>query len=63
MATRTIAVVGATGGQGGGLARAIAADESGEFAAHDPEIARRLNPQLQTFSQWLERHADQIQIG
>jgi uncharacterized protein YbjT (DUF2867 family) len=30
---KTIAVVGATGAQGGGLVRAIAADDSGEFAA------------------------------
>src|SRR6185503_20199638 len=33
MAARTIAVVGATGAQGGGLVRAITADRSGEFAA------------------------------
>ena len=31
--TKTIAVVGATGAQGGGLVRAILADTSGEFAA------------------------------
>src|SRR5262245_10450504 len=31
MAKKIIAVVGATGAQGGGLARAILADESGEF--------------------------------
>ena len=33
MAKKTIAVVGATGAQGGGLVRAILADPSGEFAA------------------------------
>ena len=33
MAARIIAVVGATGAQGGGLVRAITADRSGEFAA------------------------------
>jgi uncharacterized protein YbjT (DUF2867 family) len=33
MARKTIAVVGATGAQGGGLVRAILADPSGEFAA------------------------------
>jgi len=33
MAARTIAVVGATGAQGGGLVGAITADRSGEFAA------------------------------
>lgn len=33
MATKTIAVVGATGAQGGGLVRAILADPSGGFAA------------------------------
>jgi uncharacterized protein YbjT (DUF2867 family) len=33
MPARTIAIVGATGAQGGGLVRAITADRSGEFAA------------------------------
>ena len=33
MAARTIAIVGATGAQGGGLVGAITADRSGEFAA------------------------------
>ena len=33
MAKKTIAVVGATGAQGGGLVRAILADPSGGFAA------------------------------
>ena len=33
MAVRTIAIVGATGAQGGGLVGAITADRSGEFAA------------------------------
>ena len=33
MAAKTIAIVGATGAQGGGLVRAITADRSGEFAA------------------------------
>jgi len=32
MAKKTIAVIGATGAQGGGLARAILSDKSGEFA-------------------------------
>jgi uncharacterized protein YbjT (DUF2867 family) len=47
-AQRTIAVVGATGAQGGGLVRAIAKDESGEFRARaltrdpDSEKARAL---------------------
>jgi uncharacterized protein YbjT (DUF2867 family) len=48
MKTKLIAVVGATGAQGGGLVRAIAADESGEFRARaitrkpDGEQARAL---------------------
>ncbi|HKZ32299.1 MAG TPA: NmrA/HSCARG family protein [Vicinamibacteria bacterium] len=44
MAKKTIAVVGATGAQGGGLARAILADPSGGFAARaltrDPQSDR-----------------------
>ena len=33
MTARTIAIVGATGAQGGGLVRAIKADSSGAFVA------------------------------
>jgi hypothetical protein len=33
MAKKVIAIIGATGAQGGGLARAIAADATGAFAA------------------------------
>ena len=44
MSKKTIAVVGATGAQGGGLARAILADPGGEFAARaltrDPGSAK-----------------------
>ncbi|MEV6286139.1 NmrA/HSCARG family protein [Kribbella sp. NPDC051770] len=44
--TKTIAVIGATGAQGGGLVRAILADSTGEFAvravARDPQSAKAL---------------------
>ena len=31
--------------------------------ARDLDVARRLNPELQTFEQWLERNASRISIG
>jgi uncharacterized protein YbjT (DUF2867 family) len=32
-------------------------------AARDPEVARSLNPTLQTFAQWLAKHAARIPLG
>ena len=49
---QTIAVVGATGKQGGGLVRAILSDE----------ISRALNPSLQTFDAWIARNANRIPL-
>jgi uncharacterized protein YbjT (DUF2867 family) len=57
--TKTIAVIGATGAQGGGLVRAILADPTGGFAAR----ARSLNPALQTFDAWLSANASRIPLG
>jgi hypothetical protein len=54
---RIIAVVGATGAQGGGLVRAILDDAGGRFAA------RALTPRLQTFDAWLAANAARIPIG
>src|SRR6266481_757523 len=41
MSTRTIAIVGATGAQGGGLVRAIKADPAGVFVAR--ALTRKIN--------------------
>ncbi len=32
-------------------------------AARDPKVARALNPQLQTFAEWLRQHAAKIPLG
>jgi hypothetical protein len=52
---KIIAVVGATGAQGVGPARAI---------THDPDsgIARSLDPELQRSDQWLARDKSRIPV-
>ncbi|MGD2044649.1 MAG: hypothetical protein PVJ80_03320 [Gemmatimonadota bacterium] len=35
-------------------------DVRGRLAARDGDVARRLNPDLQTFSRWLEKHGSAI---
>ena len=37
--------------------------ESYFCGARDPEVARRLNPALQTFAMWLDENKDRIPIG
>jgi hypothetical protein len=32
-------------------------------SARDVETARRLNPDLQSFGEWLRRHGDAISVG
>lgn len=53
---KIIAVIGATGAQGGGLGE--------EFRSHrSPEVARALNPALQSFDTWLSGNAKRIPLG
>ena len=37
--------------------------ESDYRAARDPAVARRYNPELQTFADWLDSHADRIPVA
>jgi len=59
---RIIAIAGATGAQGGGLARAILADTTSDFAVRALEKSCDLNPELQSFDQWLDRNAKSIPL-
>jgi uncharacterized protein YbjT (DUF2867 family) len=54
MSKPIITVFGATGAQGGGLARALLADPGGHFAALHPGIA--------DFATWLASHQARIPL-
>lgn len=75
---KVIAVVGATGARGGGLAPAILADADADGDAtataasrcgsqfcdvRDLDVVRNLNPQQLNFQQWLTTHKDALAIA
>jgi hypothetical protein len=57
---KIIAVVGATGAQGGGLVRAILADVF--LDSRDVALARQLDPELQDFAAWLAANGARIPL-
>jgi hypothetical protein len=63
---KIIAVTGATGAQGGGLAGAILAerDFNDDYTkARSLDFSRQLNPDLQTLDVWLAENASRVPLG